>query len=164
LKDEDEDKDRIPVKIHDKLGGWALQADERLMTQMLSNLVSNAIKFNREDGQVDISLRRDRQSRIVVEIADTGIGMSKSNLESAFKPFVQLHSTYDREHEGIGLGLTLAENQAAVHDAEIKVTSREGHGTKVKVIFPNYRSIKLNDTRFKQAKSIKPRAASARAA
>lgn len=162
LKDEDED--RISIKIHDKLGGWALQADERLISQMLGNLVSNAVKFNRDDGQVDISLRRDRQSRIIVEIADTGIGMSKADLASAFKPFVQLQSAYDREQDGIGLGLTLAENQAAVHDAQIKITSREGHGTKVKVIFPNYRSVKLNDTRFKQVKSTRTRATSAQAA
>jgi PAS domain S-box-containing protein len=163
-KDDDEDNGQVPINIHDKLGGWALQADERLINQMLSNLISNAVKFNREDGQVDISLRRDRQSRIIVEIADTGVGMSKADLDAVFKPFVQLQSTYDREHEGIGLGLTLAENQAAVHDAEIKITSREGHGTKVKVIFPDYRSVKLNDTRFKQSKSTRTRAASAQAA
>ena len=151
----DEDKDRISIKIHDKLGGWALRADEQLVEQMLSNLVSNAIKFNRDGGQVDISLRRDRQSRIIVEVKDTGIGMSKSDLKSAFKPFNQVQSTYDRQYEGIGLGLTLAENQAAVHDADLKISSREGHGTKVKVIFPSYRAVKPTNTRLKQAKPAK---------
>ncbi|NNE22101.1 MAG: PAS domain-containing sensor histidine kinase [Rhizobiales bacterium] len=160
----DEDKDRISVNINDKLNVWALRADERLVEQLLSNLVSNAIKFNRDGGQVDISLRRDRQSRIIIEVKDTGIGMSKSDLKLAFKPFNQVQSTYDRQYEGIGLGLTLAENQAAVHDADLKISSRKGHGTKVKIIFPSYRTVKLTNTRLKQTKPANNSAKAAKAA
>ena len=130
------------VEIHDKLKGYGVKGDERMLDQMLSNIVSNAIKFNRADGRVDITLRRDRMNRIILEVKDTGIGISKSELDNALKPFIQLHPGYNREHEGIGLGLTLAENQAAVHGAEIKISSREDHGTKVKIIFPDYRTVK----------------------
>lgn len=137
------DSDEQPVvEIHDKLKGYGVRGDERLLDQMLSNVVSNAVKFNRPDGRVDITMRRDRQNRIILEVKDTGIGISKSDLDNVLKPFIQLHAAYNREHDGIGLGLTLAENQAAVHDAEIKITSRENHGTKVRIMFPDYRTVK----------------------
>ncbi|MGI9462502.1 MAG: PAS domain-containing sensor histidine kinase, partial [Aestuariivirgaceae bacterium] len=136
------ERDNISIEIHDNLAGYGLIADELMLEQLAENLVSNAVKFNRQNSRVDVILRRDRRNRIVLEIDDSGIGIARSDIHNARKPFVQLSPGYDREYEGIGLGLTLAENQAAAHGAELKIASHLEKGTKVSVIFPNERTIK----------------------
>ncbi len=134
-------RNRIDIDIHDRLAGYGLIADECLLQQLMENLISNAIKFNRAEGRVDIYLRRDCQNRIVLEIKDTGIGIPQDEQANALKPFVQLSPGYDRQYEGIGLGLTLAENQATAHGADLKIISGEQPGTTVELVFPDYRTL-----------------------
>ena len=132
----------LTIKVINELDGCSLKGDERLVHQMLDNLVSNAVKFNKPGGKVDIALKRTAKDQLVIEVRDTGIGIPQEELANAFKPFIQLHPTYNREHEGIGLGLTLAENQAAVHDAKLTVISKVDKGTTARVTFPDYRTIR----------------------
>ena len=132
----------IRIAIRDQLGGFRLRADERIIEQMLYNLVSNAVRFNRRQGRVDIVLLKNHRNQIVIEIIDTGAGLAEHELSNAFKPFIQLHSHADGEQtEGIGLGLTLAENQAAVHEAKLTVSSEKNVGSTFKVTFPEDRTI-----------------------
>ena len=152
------------IAIHDRLKGYGLCADEPLLEHMLSNLISNAIKFSKPEGEVQIIFKKDRQRRIVCEVKDNGIGIERDQQTAVFRPFVQLAHSHVREHDGLGLGLTLAENQAAAHGAEISLTSKKGHGTTVKVVFPKHRTIRPQKADNPHARRLPKYSAASKAA
>jgi two-component system cell cycle sensor histidine kinase PleC len=102
--------------------------DRRLVKQILLNLISNAVKFNREDGTVRIGSRAE-ENDLVLEIADTGLGMSAEDIQRAVQPFVQLEPAYHRTHEGSGLGLALADRFARLLGGRLELRSVKGVGT-----------------------------------
>ena len=109
-----------------------LIGDSTRLTQVLSNLVNNAIKFTSE-GQVVVSVTaRDRgpQSlRLQIAVADTGIGIPKNKQASIFERFTQADQSTTRKYGGTGLGLTICRRLAAAMNGEIRVHSRESVGT-----------------------------------
>ena len=117
-----------------------LWADERLMRQILLNLVGNAIKFTPAGGRivirVDAAAAGDGM-RIVVE--DNGIGMSEADLERAMIPFGQASNVLARRAQGTGLGLPLARQFVALHGGELSVESEPDRGTVVIVMLPGFR-------------------------
>ncbi len=128
---------------------WRVQADlthmhsdRRLLRSILSNLVSNAIKFT-ERGEVTLRLRRLRsQSKCTVEleVADTGIGIDAVRLSEAFEPFVQLSNTSARKHRGLGLGLALVASNVKSLGATMEVRSKPAFGSRFKIRFPQRRT------------------------
>jgi len=117
-----------------------LRGDARKIKQLLHHLLSNAIKFNVEKGQVEVRLSYDANC-LVLEVTDSGIGMSEENIAKALSAFQQVDSELDRRYEGLGLGLSLVQALAAQHEAVLEVTSEQGVGTCVKVIFPSDRTL-----------------------
>lgn len=114
----------------------SILADERMLKQILINLVSNAAKYTEDDGKIDI-LVKERGPNLIITIADDGIGMSSDQIEQALKPFVQLtdgrHANY---HEGTGLGLSLVQRFVERMEGKIHILSEPSEGTVIRIIMP----------------------------
>ena len=113
-------------------GGITLsQVNKYLVYILLFNLVSNAIKYNKEGGYVKISCERD-ENALVVMVEDNGIGIESENLDLIFTRFKRIETN---KAEGQGLGLAIVRSIAAFHEARIEVNSVLGEGSKFKIHF-----------------------------
>ncbi|MDD4107944.1 MAG: ATP-binding protein [Prolixibacteraceae bacterium] len=119
----------------------ALMGDPLRLKQILINLVSNAIKFT-EKGEVVLNVNAEKgsegQINLNIEVADTGIGISKENLELIFDEFVQLENTGGKKYSGTGLGLSIVKSLVELQDGSISVKSEPGEGTAIFVSIPYY--------------------------
>lgn len=114
------------------------EIDEVKMTLALSNLVENAIKYNRQQGYVRVSLDADHQYFTVV-VEDSGIGIPKESYERIFERFYREDKSHSREIGGTGLGLSITRNIVQMHRGMIEVSSELGKGTVFTVKIPlNY--------------------------
>jgi two-component system, cell cycle sensor histidine kinase DivJ len=109
--------------------------DPRAFKQIVLNLVSNAVKFTERGGTVTVSVGVEA-SRLVVRIADTGVGIAAEDLKRIGDPFFQAGKTYQRRHEGTGLGLSIVKSLVSMHGGEMNVQSKVDEGTKVTVALP----------------------------
>lgn len=112
-----------------------ITADAYTVTQIFLNLIDNAIKFTNE-GNVQIIVSDGPNGSLVVEITDTGIGMSEEYMSKIYTPFSQEDTGYTRKYEGNGLGLALVKKCCQLNQADINVASRKGNGTRFTVVFP----------------------------
>jgi PAS domain S-box-containing protein len=113
-----------------------ITADEYSISQIFANLIDNALKYT-HDGKVEILVSNNSNGELIVEIKDTGIGMSKEFHSNIFEPFVQEYTGYSRAYDGNGLGLSLVKKYCDVNIAIIEVESEKGVGSTFKVIFKN---------------------------
>ncbi|MEA5090672.1 ATP-binding protein, partial [Solidesulfovibrio sp.] len=108
-----------------------LVGDEVRLRQILFNLVGNAIKFT-EKGEVRVEaslLRQEkRHARVLISVADTGIGIADDKLREIFEPFVQAEGAYTRRFQGAGLGLSIVRRLARLMDACLDIDTEEGRG------------------------------------
>lgn len=119
-------------------------ADTRSIKQVALNLLSNAVRFTAPGGQVIVSTSYELNGDVVMRVRDTGIGMTKSEVEQALKPFRQVNalerrkaeSTKDWRNEGTGLGLPLTKAMVEANRAQFAIDSTPGHGTVVEIAFP----------------------------
>jgi signal transduction histidine kinase len=114
----------------------ALLGDERAVTQVLNNLLSNSAKFTGEKGTISVSASINKEGGVEVRVEDDGIGMSRDEIAQAMKPFVQMDSSVSRRHEGTGLGLSICERFVEMHSGTLVIESEVGKGTTVAVRFP----------------------------
>jgi two-component system, cell cycle sensor histidine kinase DivJ len=112
-----------------------ITGDPRAFKQIVLNLVSNAIKFTERGGKVTVSATGEG-ARLVLRITDTGVGIAPDDLKRLGDPFFQAGKTYQRRHEGIGLGLSIVKSLVGLHSGEMSVHSRLGEGTIVTVALP----------------------------
>ncbi|MER9577446.1 ATP-binding protein [Mesorhizobium sp. M0189] len=112
-----------------------INADRRAVQQILINLVSNAIKFTPEGGNVVIGAKRIG-SRLHFWVRDTGIGIAEEDFANLGKPFMQIQNDYTRRFEGTGLGLSLVKGLVALHDGTMSIESMPGEGTTVTISLP----------------------------
>jgi signal transduction histidine kinase len=114
------------------------EIDEVKFTQVISNLVENAIKYNKIDGWVHVSLNADYQY-FYVRVEDSGIGIPKENQDMVFERFYRVDKARSRETGGTGLGLAIVKNIIILHHGTVKLHSEEGSGTTFTVRIPlNY--------------------------
>jgi signal transduction histidine kinase len=113
-----------------------VRADSYRLRQVLLNLLSNAVKFTQPSGRVTLSARIRDAGELAISIADTGIGMSASDLSAALEPFQQVDQGLARRYEGTGLGLPLARRLSELLGAQLALTSAVGKGTDAVVSFP----------------------------
>lgn len=111
------------------------EADEVKMSLILTNLVENAIKYNREQGKVTVTLDADHQF-FTIEVADTGIGIPEESIDRIYERFYRVDKSHSREIGGTGLGLAITKNAVLLHRGSIKVESVLGEGTKFLVKIP----------------------------
>ena len=107
--------------------------DKYSIEQIIDNLFDNAVKFT-HSGSIILKMY-DNDKKIIVEIIDTGIGISDSYMKSIFTPFSQEEHGYDRKYEGNGLGLAITKKFCELNKAELNIESQKGIGTKAKIIF-----------------------------
>ena len=114
------------------------EVDEVKMTLVMSNLVENAIKYNREHGWVKVVLDADHQY-FTFEVSDSGIGIPEDSLAQIYERFYRVDKSHSREIGGTGLGLAITKNAVLMHRGSITVTSTEGEGSTFLVKIPlNY--------------------------
>ncbi len=112
-----------------------MNGDPRAFKQIALNLVANAIKFTERGGSVTVSAVVEG-SRLMLRVADTGVGIAADDLKRIGDPFFQAGKTYQRKHEGTGLGLSIVKGLVGLHNGEINVQSKVGDGTTVTVALP----------------------------
>ena len=108
--------------------------DKSLIEELLYNLCSNAIRYNKHGGQVVVTVYM-QDGRSVLAVKDTGIGIPKEQQERVFERFYRVDKSRSKSTGGTGLGLAIVKHTAAQHGAKIEMTSEVGVGTEIKVIF-----------------------------
>ena len=110
-------------------------ADRRAFNQILINLISNALKFTPRGGRVTVGALCDG-SKLAVTVEDTGVGIGEADLPRLGEAFFQVRTSYDRRHDGSGLGLSIVKGLVQLHGGEVDIKSRLGEGTRVTVRLP----------------------------
>jgi signal transduction histidine kinase len=118
-------------------------ADERLLLQIVANLITNAIKFTPQGGTVRLYVSASFQKGISLKVTDTGIGIAPENIERVLRPFEQVETSYSRRHSGSGLGLPYAKRLTELHGGELKIESELGKGTSATVTLPASRLVNI---------------------
>ncbi len=119
----------LKTEFVNECGSITVYGDEYFYTQAIRNIVDNAIKFTRE-GKVVLRLRSGEEENILLDIEDTGIGISDSYIPHLFEPYSQEDSGYSRAYEGVGLGLALVQMYVHANGASIQVESQKGKGSR----------------------------------
>ena len=118
-----------------------LRADARMVQQILLNIISNAVKFTPPEGRVTVTSQSDSDGSLVIKIADTGPGMTETDLSVALAPFGQLRTLAAPTEGGSGLGLPLAKSLTELHGGSLTLASRPQAGTTVTIRFPPERVV-----------------------
>jgi PAS domain S-box-containing protein len=114
-------------------------ADLRSIKQIALNILSNAIRFTPSGGQIVVSTSYEGNGSVVMRIRDTGVGMTRSELEQAMKPFRQVSTNSRKRGDGTGLGLPLTKAMVDANRATFAINSSPNEGTLVEVTFPSPR-------------------------
>jgi PAS domain S-box-containing protein len=115
-------------------GDGTIFADEYSITLAISNLIDNAIKYTAK-GFINVELRKGKNEDIILDISDTGIGISEDYLDKIFEPYHQEQMGYGRAYEGVGLGLSLVKQVLSLNNVKIFVESTKGEGTTFSINF-----------------------------
>ena len=141
----------VAVELPDALPG--IIADKRALHQIMLNLLSNAVKFTNRGGKVTVTATAesghdagrkaaherhdDREgAHLVITVEDTGVGIGAEDLPRVGEPFFQARSSYDRRHDGTGLGVSIVKGLLALHGGWMEIESRVGEGTRAIVHLP----------------------------
>ena len=119
-----------------------LLVDERLLVQILNNLISNSLKFTDVKGNIVIECLHTADGSMSISISDDGIGMTESELQRALRPFEQIDPEVSQSNKGTGLGLTLCVKYMELHGGQLTVTSEKNVGTTTILHFPAERMVK----------------------
>ncbi len=111
-----------------------MRGNVNMIAELTDNLCQNAIHYNSENGEVNVSVRME-QGRPTLTVADNGIGIPKDLQERVFERFFRVDTGRSRETGGTGLGLAIVKHIVELHDAEISMSSEVGKGTEITVTF-----------------------------
>jgi cell cycle sensor histidine kinase DivJ len=134
----------VVVRLADKLP--QIVADKRALLQIMLNLLSNALKFTSRGGSVTVTAAaetgrdsgqdRGHEAHVVIAVEDTGVGIGSEDLPRVGEPFFQARSSYDRRHDGTGLGVSIVKGLLELHGGWMEIESRVGEGTRVMIHVP----------------------------
>ncbi|MDD4842883.1 MAG: ATP-binding protein [Anaerotignum sp.] len=108
---------------------------KQVLQEMIYNLSDNAIRYNYENGKVNISLE-NKEKEIVITVSDTGMGIAPANQARVFERFYRANESRSKETEGTGLGLSIVKHGAMLHNGKINLVSELSKGTKITLTFP----------------------------
>lgn len=135
-------KKKLSVSYHLDEKVKTIYGDERRLKQILVNLLSNAVKFSPEGKSLGLEITGNaEENQIIINVWDTGIGISERDISRLFKPFVQLDSRLSREAGGTGLGLMLVSQLARLHGGNVSVKSKLDEGSSFMVRLPWHMSL-----------------------
>lgn len=112
-----------------------ITADPDQLERVILNLIENAINYTPSDGQVSLATRFD-ESRVYFSIKDTGIGIDEGDIANIFDRFYRTQQARAFSQTGTGLGLAIVKRIVEIHDGDISISSKPGHGTEVNVQLP----------------------------
>ena len=121
--------------ILESTGDGTMTGSDTLIYRMLFNLTENAIRYNRPDGTVCITVTIE-EKQLVIRVADTGCGIPEQYRESIFQPFFRVDKSRSRENGGVGLGLSLVWEIATLHGGDVRVEKSSEKGTTIAVKLP----------------------------
>lgn len=121
------------VTIHFSGEHCNIRGNREMIRELTDNLVQNAIRYNRENGQVWVTVQRDGSPTLVVK--DSGIGIPKAEQERIFERFYRVDKSRSKETGGTGLGLAIVKHIVEIHDAKIELDSEPEKGTQIRVVF-----------------------------
>jgi signal transduction histidine kinase len=122
-----------------------VRGDPNRIAQVITNILSNAIKFTPPEGSISVKVYRGTDNSLLIEIADSGIGMPPDRIDAALEPFRQIDERVARQYEGLGLGLPLAHGLIRLHGGRLAITSTPGKGTTINIALPPERVIASPD-------------------
>lgn len=125
---------KLDMKLEDHLP--VVMADERMVRQMLLNLLSNASKFTHEGGKIQVESRRLENGNVELVVSDTGVGIDEKDFATVLTPFGQVENALSRNYTGTGLGLALVKSMIELHGGSVEIESTLGEGAAVKLLFP----------------------------
>jgi two-component system cell cycle sensor histidine kinase PleC len=115
--------------------------DRRLCVQLILKILSNAVKFSYENGEVRVSFAGSAEDGILIQITDQGIGIEPKDIDRVFRPFEQVEGAYARQNGGTGLGLPFARKLAEIHGGSLTLESTINKGTAVSIRLPPNRFV-----------------------
>lgn len=111
-----------------------ISGSKKILEEMIYNLCDNAIKYNRQNGTVDVIINKTHRTTNLI-VRDTGIGIPQSEQNRIFERFYRVDKSHSKLVGGTGLGLSIVKHGAIYHNAEINLESTEGKGTSVTICF-----------------------------
>ena len=121
--------------ILESTGDGTMTGSDTLIHRLLFNLTENAIRYNRPDGIVRITVTEE-EKRLIIRVSDTGCGVPEQYRESIFQPFFRVDKSRSRENGGVGLGLSLVWEIVTLHGGEVRVEESSENGTTIAVKLP----------------------------
>ncbi|CAM4208365.1 signal transduction histidine kinase [Paenibacillus endophyticus] len=130
--------EKFGLRLETDLTEAYVEADKDSMTIVLVNLLDNAIKYNKANGHIVV--KNDcKNGQVIIEIADSGIGIPKEVVHKIFEPFYTVDKNRSRENGGAGLGLSLAKQYAELQGGTIALVRTDRTGTVFRISFPVYK-------------------------
>ena len=132
-------KKQLKFTLDDQSSQGFVVADYRRLQQALVSLLSNAVKFTPDGGELGLSISKRREGEdefLSMQVWDKGIGIPEGEIQNLFVPFQQLDGGLARQHAGMGLGLVIAKRMAELHGGALHLGSVEGEGTRVTITLP----------------------------
>ena len=130
-----------------------IMANKEKITEVVNNLVDNAIKYTDDGGIVKISLKK-KDSKAIFSVKDTGCGIAPQYLNRIFERFFRVKNNKYLKVQGTGLGLTIVKNICNYYNADIHITSEENVGTEMTVVFNLYKDVEKLENKEKIENSI----------
>ncbi|MEK0315385.1 sensor histidine kinase [Cohnella sp. 56] len=127
--------DKFGLVLETDLAEACAETDKDSLTIVLINLLDNAIKYNKTKGRIRVT-SAERDGRVAIEIADTGIGIPQAVVHKIFEPFYTVDKNRSRENGGAGLGLALAKRYAEMQGASIELVRSDAEGTLFRIAYP----------------------------
>ena len=121
--------------IYNRVKDVSAEIEETKLSLAVSNLIENGIKYNSEEGKVEVTVDADHQNAFIT-VSDNGIGIAEEEIGKIFDRFYRVDKNRDRETGGTGLGLSIVRSAVLMHNGSIKVSSKENEGTTFVIIIP----------------------------
>lgn len=131
----------VKLDVHGDSG--KIMGVQPVIYEMIYNLIDNAIKYNVQNGTVEVTVKEETPekghtfgNKTVISVRDTGIGIPKNEQDRVFERFYRIDKSRSKELGGTGLGLSIVKHAAKFHDAAINLSSKEGEGSTFTITFP----------------------------
>ena len=126
--------DKHKVSLETDVTPCTVRGDRNMLYELIYNLCDNAIRYNKENGSVLVSVK-PRDGKVVLKVKDTGIGIPKEHQARIFERFYRVDKSRSKQTGGTGLGLAIVKHIAEQHKAQISLESEEGAGSVITVTF-----------------------------
>ncbi|MBS3818956.1 response regulator, partial [bacterium] len=126
---------KVSLEVSSPSGSDQILGDKETLEQVFSNLINNAIKYNKPNGQVQVSFE-EKDGSVATHVKDTGEGISQENIPLLFEQFYRVNRSEDKKSKGSGLGLAIAKKIVDLHEGSIDVQSEVGKGSDFIVSLP----------------------------